>query len=100
MNTETLSKMQFDTLKYGGRNTCKTLALFHCINNDKNEKQPEYALMYVICKILVVLKKDILGQDIDVEDIIKVMINDYDANKENFNKSKEYVEKLFKKECK
>jgi len=65
---------------------------------EKYNDKPEYADVYILCKVLSVLKKDVLGQDLDAEDILKVLLNDYDENEEKLLKSKKYIEDMLKKE--
>lgn len=98
MDLDNLSKYQIKTLKYGGTATSKVLALQHILLQEKYNDQSEFVTMYVFCKILSVLKMDILGQILDPKDIIKVLVNDYDDNIEEINKAEKFVEDLYNKQ--
>ena len=97
IRVETISKYQFDTLKYGGKMTCKVLALRNRLAQKNCTNKPGYADLYIWCKILSVLKKDVLGQDLEAEDILKVLLNDYDENESEIMESKKYIENLLEK---
>lgn len=98
MNLDNLSKYQMKTLKYGGTETSKVLALQHILLQEKYKDQPEYTAMYIFCKILSVLKMDILGQELSPQDVMKVLVTDYDDNIEEINKAKNFVEDLYQKQ--
>lgn len=70
-----------NSLKYGGTETGRVLAIQNLLLQEEYSDQPESVALYVWCVILSVLKKDILGQDLDPVDIIRVLVNDYDKNK-------------------
>ena len=53
--------------------------------------------LYMWCAILAVLKRDILGQEIEVADIIQVIVNDYDTHIEEVSSAKAYIATLYKK---
>lgn len=97
MNLETVAKYKMNTLKYGGTETGRVLALQNKLLQPEYSDQPKEVALYIWCKILSVLKKDILGQYIDPLDIIQILVNDYDANEEKTLAAKEYVEKLYRK---
>ena len=96
-NIETVARYKMNTLKYGGTETGRILALQNKLLQPEYEDQPKEVALYIWCKILSVLKKDILGQYIDPLDIIQILVNDYDANEQKILVAKEYVEKLYKK---
>ena len=95
INIEKVSKYKINTLKYGGKETGRVLALFNRLNQKKYNDQPKETPLFIWCSILAVLKKDILGQEIDPEDIIRVLVNDYDDNKSKIQEAKEYVKKVY-----
>lgn len=98
MSIPKIAKYKMNTLKYGGLETGRILALESTLHNKKYNNQPETVALVVWCTILSVLKKDILGQDTDAIDIIRVLTNDLYDN-DNFEKlmeSKKYVIKVYK----
>ena len=44
-----------------------------------------------------VLKREILGQEIDTTDIIQVLVTDYDKNEELILTAKKYILEVYKK---
>lgn len=92
---EKTSKMKMNTLKYGGTETGRVLALENILNQKQYDDKPNETALFVFCAILAVLKRDILGQDLDPVDIIRVMVNDYDDNRSKVNEAKEYVKKVY-----
>lgn len=93
-----VAKYKMNTLKYGGLETGRILALEATLHNKKYENQPETTAMFVWCTILSVLKKEILGQDTESLDIIRVLVNDLydDDNYENLMKAKKYAINVYK----
>lgn len=91
-----IATYKMNTLKYGGTETGRVLAIESVLHQEKYNDQPEATALFVWCAILAVLKKDILGQDLDPVDIIRVLVNDFDDNIENITKAKKYVKKLYK----
>ena len=93
-----ISKYKMNTLKYGGLETGRILSLESTLHNKKYENQPETTAMFVWCTVLSVLKKEILGQDTEPLDIIRVLVNDLydDDNYENLMKGKKYAIKVYK----
>ena len=61
----------------------------------KNNK-PKYVPLFMWCSILSVLKRDILGQEISTDDIIQILVNDFDDNLSELKKAKKYVKKIYK----
>lgn len=86
--------LKIQTMKYCGTETGKTLALFSQISYDstKNEGVPKLAIVYVTCLLLSVMKKEVLGQEIDPLTILKVLLNDYEENADIVNEGMAYVE--------
>lgn len=87
-------KLKIRTMKYGGTETGKALALFSQISFDanKDEKFPKFAIVYVTCVLLSTLKREILGQEIAPLTMIKVLLNDYFESATVINESRCYVE--------
>lgn len=87
-------KLKIKTMKYGGTETGKALALFSQISIDanKNEEIPKFAVVYVTCVLLSTLKCEILGQEIEALTIIKVLLSDYFEHAAQINESRCYVE--------
>lgn len=91
-----IATYKMNTLKYGGTETGRVLAIESVLHQEKYNDQPELTVLFVWCAILAVLKKDILGQDLDPVDIIRVLANDFDDNIDDIKKAKKYVKKLYK----
>ena len=91
-----ISRYKMNTLKYGGVETGRVFALENKLHQEKYNNQPQSVALYMWCAILAVLKKEILGQDIDPTDIIQVLVNDYDENKKVIDKAKRYISKVYK----
>ena len=98
LNVSKISKYKMNTLKYGGLETGRILALESTLHNEKYKNQPQTVALIVWCTVLSVLKKDILGQDTDAIHIIRVLTNDlYDnGNYEDIIESKKYVVNVYK----
>ena len=73
------------------------LALQNKLLQPEYSDQPKEVVLYIWCKILSVLKKDILGQYIDPLDIIQILVNDFDANESQILSAKKYVDDLYEK---
>ena len=86
--------LKIQTMKYCGTETGKALALFSQISYDstKNENVPKMAIVYVTCLLLSVMKKEVLGQEIEPLTILKVLLNDYEENAGIVNDGRAYVE--------
>ncbi|MPN13931.1 hypothetical protein SDC9_161257 [bioreactor metagenome] len=97
ISVDKIARYKINTLKYGGKETGRIFAIQNKLLQDKYKGQPTEVAIYIWCKILSVLKKDILGQDIDPLDIIQVLVNDYDEHEKEILESQKYVEKLYKK---
>lgn len=91
---ENVIRLKIDTMKYGGTETGKALALFSQLSYDTNEDDdaPKFAMVYAVCKLLSTLKKEILGQEISPLTILKILLNDYDEAADMINESRAYVE--------
>lgn len=91
---EKVFKLKINTMKYGGTETGKVLALFSqisfSIGND--DDCPKFAMVYVICMLLSTLKREILGQDIAPLTILMVLLSDYIEKSAVINESRCYVE--------
>ena len=87
-------KLKINTMKYGGTETGKALALFSQISFALNtdEEVPKFASVYVTCVLLSTLKREILGQNITPLTIVQVLITDYFEQSDVINESRCYVE--------
>lgn len=92
LKPDTALKLKIRTMKYGGTETGKALALFSQISFDKDAEYSKYDVTYVICVLLSTLKQEILGQEIAPLTIIKVLINDYFENADLINESRCRIE--------
>ena len=91
---ENAISLKIQTMKYCGTETGKILALFSQISYDriKNEEVSKFAMVYVTCLLLSVMKKEVLGQLIAPLTILKVLLNDYEENADVVNEAVVYVE--------
>lgn len=92
LKPDTALKLKIRTMKYGGTETGKALALFSQVSFDKDAEYSKFDITYVICVLLSTLKQEILGQEIAPLTIIKVLINDYFENAELINESRCHIE--------
>ena len=90
-----IAQYKMNTLKYGGRETGRILALQNKLQQKFYDDKPRETELYLWCRILVVLKKDILGQDLDPLDILRVLVNDYDEHEKEIIAAKNYVDKIY-----
>lgn len=97
LKVDKVSKYKMDTLKYGGKETGRVFAIETKLHQTEYQEKPEMTTLYMWCAILAVLKRDILGQEIEVTDIIQVIVNDYDTHVEEVSSAKEYIAALYKK---
>ena len=83
-------KLKINTMKYGGTETGKALALFSQISFALNtdEEVPKFASVYVTCVLLSTLKREILGQNITPLTIVQVLITDYFEQSDVINESR------------
>ncbi|MCD7754196.1 MAG: hypothetical protein LUH41_06610 [Clostridiales bacterium] len=91
---EKLFKLSIDTMKYGGTETGKALALYNQIIYSDKKDSPQFAVVYAICVLLSTLKHEILGQEIAPETILMVLLNDYTRQSDVINESRAYVENM------
>ncbi|MCC8120821.1 MAG: hypothetical protein LIO42_02280 [Oscillospiraceae bacterium] len=87
-------KLKIDTMKYGGTETGKALALFSQISYTVEEDNPKFDTVYGICILLSTLKLEILGQEIAPDTILKVLLTDYGEKSDVINESRVAVENL------
>ena len=97
LSVEKISRYRMNTLKYGGTETSRVLALTNRLSQEKYKNQPQYATLFIWCTVLAVLKKDVLGQSLDPVDIIRVIVNDYDDNIEGVEEAKKYIKEFYHK---
>ena len=90
-----IAQYKMNTLKYGGRETGRILALQNKLQQKFYDDKPRETELYLWCRILAVLKKDILGQDLDPLDILRVLVNDYDEHEKEIIAAKNYVDKIY-----
>lgn len=96
LSVSKVATLKMNTLKYGGTETGRVLAVENALHQKKYADQPESTALFIWCSVLAVLKKDILGQDLDPVDIIRVLVNDFDDNIDNVKNAKKYVKKIYK----
>ncbi|MBQ3023381.1 MAG: hypothetical protein IJD91_08685 [Clostridia bacterium] len=98
ISTDKISQFQMKTLKYGGKETSRILALQKKLLQENHySDKPNETAIFIFSVILSALKKEILGQDLDPIDVIQVMVNDFDDNEDKIKLAKEYIVKLYKK---
>lgn len=95
LRIDKIALYKMNTLKYGGRETGRILALQNRLQQKKYDDKPPKTELYIWCRILSVLKKDILGQDLDPLDILRVLVNDYDEHEEEVLAAQKYVDKVY-----
>ena len=91
-----ISRYKMKTIKYGGTETGRVLAIENKLHQKKYEDTPKYVPLFMWCSILSVLKRDILGQEISTDDIIQILVNDFDDNLPELEKAKKYVKRIYK----
>ncbi|OUO17955.1 hypothetical protein [Flavonifractor sp. An4] len=91
-----ISRYKMKTIKYGGTETGRVLAIENKLHQKKYDDKPKYVPLLMWCSILSVLKKDILGQEISSNDIIQILVNNFDDNLSELEKAKKYVKKIYK----
>ena len=97
VSVDKIARYKMNTLKYGGKETGRIFALQNKLLQEKYNGQPNEVTLYIWCKILSVLKEDILGQELDPLDIIQVIVNDYDDHEKEILAAQKYVDNLYKK---
>lgn len=91
-----IAKNKINTIKYGGKETGRVLALQSKLQQEKYKDQPTLVIVYMWCSVIAVLKKEILGQFISTTDIMQILITNLDDNMEEIKKAKEYIKKVYK----
>lgn len=95
ISVDKIARYKMNTLKYGGTETGRVFAIENKLHQPKYEDQPKGVALYMWCAILSVLKKEILGQDLDPIDIVQVLVNDYDDNEKSIVEAKKYIANVY-----
>lgn len=95
MKVDKISRYKINTLKYGGKETGRAFALEMKLHQDKYNHQPLATALFMWCAILAVLKKEILGQEINPLDIIQVFVNDFDDNEEKIKEARDFASNVY-----
>lgn len=98
MSVEILAKYQMNTLKYAGNETARALALAR--SSDDFAEEDSVIPLFLWTNILSVLKRDILGQELNTLDILRVLLNDFDENQDKILAAKEKCAKEYYKRYK
>lgn len=96
IHIDKIAKNKINTIKYGGKETGRVLALQSKLQQEKYKDQPTLVIVYMWCAVIAVLKKEILGQFISTTDIMQILITNLDDNMEEIKKAKEYIKKVYK----
>lgn len=96
LSVSKIATYKMNTLKYGGTETGRVLAVENGMHQQKYDDKPEMTALFIWCAVLAVLKKDILGQDLDPTDIIRVLVNDFDDHLDDVEKTKAYVKRVYR----
>ena len=96
IKVDKIAKNKINTIKYGGKETGRVLALQSKLQQAKYKDQPMLVMVYMWCSVIAVLKKEILGQFISTIDIMQILITNLDDNMEEIKKAKEYIKKVYK----
>lgn len=96
IHIDKIAKNKINTIKYGGKETGRVLALQSKLQQEKYKDQPTLVVVYMWCSVIAVLKKEILGQFISTTDIMQILITNLDDNMEEIKKAKEYIKKVYK----
>lgn len=96
MGTANMANYKMKTIKYGGKETSRVLAIMNKLMQPKYDDKPAMTALYVWCAILAVLKKDILGQELDPADVIRVLVNDFDDHEKDVEETKQYIKTIYK----
>lgn len=95
MKVEKVAKYKMNTLKYGGKETGRVFAIQSKLLQSNYKDQPFGTPLFLWSAILSVLKREILGQEIDPLDIIQVLVNDYDDHETEIIEAKNYVKSIY-----
>lgn len=93
MNVATLAKYQMNTLKYAGNETARALALARSPGDFEDDNKA--ITLFLWTNILSVLKRDILGQKLNVLDILRVLLNDFDEYEDRILAAKEECAQVY-----
>lgn len=96
IHIDKIAKNKINTIKYGGKETGRVLALQSKLQQEKYKDQLTLVIVYMWCSVIAVLKKEILGQFISTTDIMQILITNLDDNMEEIKKAKEYIKKVYK----
>lgn len=96
IHIDKIAKNKINTIKYGGKETGRVLALQSKLQQEKYKDQPMLVIVYMWCSVIAVLKKEILGQFISTTDIMQILITNLDDNMEEIKKAKEYIKNVYK----
>jgi hypothetical protein len=96
LKPDTAVKLKIKTIKYGGTETGKALALFSQISYEQQEERPFFSSVYVICFLLSTLKREILGQTIEPITILQILLTDYFEKLDVINEARAYVEEKYR----
>lgn len=96
IHIDKIAKNKINTIKYGGKETGRVLALQSKLQQEKYKDQPTLVIVYMWCSVIAVLKKEILGQFISTTDIMQILITNLDDNMEEIRKAKVYIKKVYK----
>ena len=97
LNVEKISRMKMNTIKYGGTETGRVLALEHKLQQTRYDDKPFMTMPYIWMAILVVLKKEILGQKISTVDIFQIWVNDLDDHMGEIEDARKYILAVYQK---
>ena len=96
LSVDKIARYKMNTLKYGGSETGRVFAIENKLHQKKYDNQPPMVALYMWCAILSVLKKEILGQELNPLDVVQVLVNDYDENEKSMIKAKNFVARVYK----
>lgn len=97
LNVDKVSRMKMNTIKYGGAETGRALALEHKLQQPKYKDKPEMTIPYIWMAILVVLKREILGQKISTVDVFQIWVNDLDDHMDEIEEARNYILNVYQK---
>ncbi len=90
-------QLQKDTVKYGGTETGKALAVFNQVGYRVNKGDTtKFAYAYAICFLLSTIKREALGQELSSDTFLKILLNDYDESSLAIKEGRDYVIKVWK----
>lgn len=95
IKVDKIAKNKINTIKYGGKETGRVLALQSKLQQAKYKDQPMLVMVYMWCSIIAVLKREILGQTISTIDIMQILITNLDESIDEIKKSQNYISKVY-----